>query len=129
VLSGPGLELLYLTLAPDVQQIDSVEILRRARTGDPVACACLDVFVRLLGRFAGDVVLMFKAIGGIYLTGGVALGLGEFLDSAIFRTAFEAHPPYANLLASVPSFLITSREAGLLGCTALAEQWRSRPVP
>jgi glucokinase len=123
VLSGPGLELLYRAVAPDAPQINAEEIVRRAKAGDRTARACVDAFVRLLGRFAGDVVLMFKATAGVYLSGGVAVGIGEFLDAAIFRAAYEAHPPYAKLMAGIPSFLITCREPGLLGCAALAEQW------
>jgi glucokinase len=123
VLSGPGLELLFLAIAPDDPPISADEIARRAKAGDHKARACIDAFVRLLGRFAGDVVLMFKATAGVYLSGGVAVGIGELLDVAIFRAAYEAHPPHANLLAGIPSFLITCREPGLLGCAALAEQW------
>jgi glucokinase len=123
VLSGPGLELIYLAIAPDAEQICAEEIARRAKAGDPTARACIDAFVRLLGRFAGDVVLMFKATAGVYLSGGVAAGIGDLLDAATFRAAYEAHPPYAKLMASIPSFVITCREPGLLGCAALAEQW------
>ena len=129
VLSGPGLALLYLAHAPAAQQIDSVEILRRATAGDEAARACLNMYVRLLGRFAGDVALMFKATGGVYISGGVASGLGDFLDASIFRMAFEAHPPYANLMAHIPSFLVTCSEAGLLGCAALAELWLREQQP
>ena len=102
------------------------EIVRRAKAGDSAARACIDMFVRLLGRFAGDVALMFKATAGVYLTGGVPLGIGDLLNAAIFRAAYEAHPPHAKLMASIPSFLITYREPGLLGCAALATQWIGR---
>jgi glucokinase len=80
------------------------------------------MFARLLGRFAGDAVLMFKAVGGVYIAGGVARALGDFLDETHFRTAFEAHPPYGRLLADVPTLLITRKEPGLLGSAALAQR-------
>jgi glucokinase len=76
--------------------------------------------VRLLGRFAGDLALAFKATGAVYLTGGVGLGLGELLDVRTFREAFEAHPPYQRLLAGVPAFLITEPLPGLVGCAVYA---------
>jgi glucokinase len=75
----------------------------------------------LLGRFAGDMALVFKATGGVYVTGGVAQGLGDDFDIAGFRAAFETHPPYADLLGRIPTNLIMRRQPGLLGCAALAQ--------
>jgi glucokinase len=124
LLSGPGLERLYLALEPDAAELESHEIVRRAKAGDRAACACVDVFVRLLGRFAGDAALMFKAVGGVYLAGGVGMAVAEFMDAGLFRAAFEAHPPYAELMASIPTFVVNCREPGLLGSAAVAEQWR-----
>jgi glucokinase len=80
------------------------------------------MFVRLLGRFAGSLALTFKALGGVYIAGGVAAGLGRLLDEAQFRAAFEAHRPYQALLASVPSLLITCDQPGLVGCAAVAQR-------
>ncbi len=123
LLSGPGLERLQAALNPDAPPLASHEIVRRAEAGSRAERACVDLFVRLLGRFAGDAVLMFKATGGVYIAGGVALGIAPFMDASIFRAAFEAHPPYAELMARIPSFLVTCPEPGLLGCAALATQW------
>ncbi len=121
LLSGPGIERLYAALYGD--KLASHDIVRGALANDGRARACVDLFVRLLGRFAGDAALMFKAVGGVYVAGGVAVGLKGFMDTAIFRAAFEAHPPYAELMARVPTFLVTCHEPGLLGCAAFAEQW------
>jgi glucokinase len=74
----------------------------------------------LLGRFAGDVALTFKATGGVYVCGGVAVGLGSLLDGAMFRAAFEAHPPYQSLLSAIPAAVIVCAEPGLVGCAAIA---------
>jgi glucokinase len=89
---------------------------------EPAALAAARLFVRLLGRFAGDTALTFKALGGVYITGGVACGLGPLLDEPQFRQAFEAHPPYETLLASIPTLLITCKEPGLIGCAALSDE-------
>lgn len=67
--------------------------MRRAKAGDRTAGRCVDMFVRLLGRFTGDAALMFKATGGVYVAGGVAVGIGDLLNASIFRAAFEAPPP------------------------------------
>jgi glucokinase len=88
---------------------------------EPSALAATRLFVRLLGRFAGSLALTFKAQGGVYITGGVASGLGPLLDEPQFRAAFEAHPPHAGLLAEIPTLLVTCDEPGLIGCAALSQ--------
>jgi glucokinase len=122
VLSGPGIERLHRALHAGAAPLASHDIVRRAIEADRVARATVDLFVRLLGRFAGDVALMFKATGGVYIAGGVAQGLAGILDAAIFRAAFEAHPPYQQLMAGIPTFLVTCPEPGLIGCAAYAER-------
>ena len=76
--------------------------------------AIFALFVRLLGRFAGGLALTFKAFGGVYVAGGVASRLGPLLDAQAFRAAFEAHPPYQELLAGVATLLMSRSEPGLL---------------
>ena len=119
VLLGPGLTRLHGALHPDAAPLGSEEILAHAKTGEKASGAKAAMFVRLLGRFAGDLALTFKA-AGVYLAGGVGYGLAGLIDAREFRQAFEAHPPYERLLASVPTFLITERAPGLIGCAAYA---------
>jgi glucokinase len=120
VLSGPGLLRLAGALHPDRGYHDPETIIAHAHSGDPQAQAITRLFVRLLGRFAGDMALTFKALGGVYLTGGVACALGRLLDEPQFRAAFEAHPPHQVLLQAIPTLLITYDQPGLIGCAALA---------
>ena len=122
VLCGRGLGRLHLALHPGAQRLTSEEIIAQAQAGDAAALATTVLFTRLLGRFAGDVAVTFKAIAGVYITGGVATGLAAVLDEAVFRAAFEAHPPYQKTLAATPTRLLTCTEPGLLGCAALAAQ-------
>lgn len=122
VISGPGLERIYRALNPFGIPLEARTIVAQARTGATDARAAVDVFVRLLGRFAGDVALTLKATGGVYIAGGVAQKLGPLFDAAIFRAAFENHPPYRDLLAAIPTSLMVCAEPGLIGCAALAEQ-------
>jgi glucokinase len=126
ILSGPGLARLHAAMHPATVPLAPETVVAHALAGDRATAATIRVFVRLLGRFAGDVALTFKATGGVYITGGVALGLDALLDEPLFRDAFEAHPPYRKILATVPTYLLTCEQPGLIGCAALAEVSRGQ---
>ena len=121
VLSGPGLLRLARALHPECGYREPEAVIAAARRGDAAARAVTGLFVRLLGRFAGDMALAFKALGGVYIAGSIVCGLGPLLDEAEFRAAFEGHPPHEGLLQAAPTFLITSDQPGLIGCAALAQ--------
>lgn len=121
LLSGPGLIRMHRVLAPGTPLLTTRAIVEAAHAGDAAARATALMFARLLGRFAGDVALTFKAFGGIYVAGGVARALGDFLGDE-FRAAFLHHPPQHDLIAAVPVFLITRKEPGLLGSAAIAQR-------
>jgi glucokinase len=127
VISGPGLERIYRALNPLGIPLEARTIVSQARAGAAEARAAIEMFVRLLGRFAGDVALSFKATGGVYIAGGVAMKLGPLFDTAVFRAAFENHPPYQDLLAAIPTWLVTCAEPGLIGCAAVAERIAGQP--
>jgi glucokinase len=120
ILSGPGLVRLARAIAPDDAPLTSEAILAGARAGERLSSYAVRLFVRFLGRFAGDMALTFKATGGVYLSGGVVCGLGPLLDTNLFRSAFEAHPPHESMLAQIATSLIVCSEPGLLGCAAHA---------
>lgn len=128
VLSGPGLVRLARVLDPKAGYGAPEPVVADAHAGVATARNITQLFVRLLGRLAGDLALTFKALGGVYLTGGVAHGLGSLLDDAQFRAAFEAHPPYEALLKSIPTHLVTYEQPGLVGCATLA-QMGAMPAP
>src|SRR5262249_35713023 len=119
-LSGPGLLRRARALEPQIACPAPETIVASALAREPSALAATRLFVRLLGRFAGSLALTFKAQGGVYLTGGVASGLGPLLDEPTFRAAFEAHPPHRPLLESLPTLLITSEGPGLIGSPGVA---------
>jgi glucokinase len=120
ILSGPGLPRLLRAIDPRSRHSTPEAVVAGALAGEPAALATAQLFVRFLGRFAGGLALTFKAVGGVYIAGGVASRPGKLLDAHAFRAAFEAHPPYQALLASIPTWLMSRSEPGLLGCAVLA---------
>lgn len=79
-------------------------------------------FCDFLGSVAGDVALMFAARGGIYLAGGVALGVPtEFLVKGLTRR-FAAKGRFGGFLESIPVFLVTSANPAFTGLTHLLDQ-------
>jgi glucokinase len=122
ILSGPGLVRLIRAVDPQSSHGEPETVVAAAQAGDPSARETLALFVRILGRFAGDLALTFKALGGVYIAGGVASRFGPLLDETSFRTAFEGHPPYQELLGSIPTLLMGRTEPGLLGCNVLADE-------
>jgi glucokinase len=129
VLSGPGLVRLHAALHPDAGAMTAAAIVGAAQAGSAQSLATTRMFVRLLGRFAGDMMLTFAATGGVYISGGVAQALGGAFDAAAFRAGFEAHPPYAAMLAATPTCLVIHPQPGLLGCAAIAERFLAEMRP
>jgi glucokinase len=124
VLSGPGLLRLCRALAAvrgednpfaSPQEITAAWRDRSCR----LAGDTLELFARLLGRFAGDLALAFEAAGGVFIAGGIAPRLTDVLDSGAFRTAFENKAPHDGWAAGVPTSVITDPEPALRGLTAL----------
>lgn len=87
---------------------------------DAVAEEALAFFVTCLGRTAGDLALVFKSKGGVYLTGGIAQKIVPALKAVNFREAFEDKAPHTALMRSMPIFVITHPLAALAGLAAFA---------
>jgi glucokinase len=129
VLSGSGLVRLARAMDPANSYVAPEAILAAALTGDTAARATVGVFIRLLARFAGGLALTFKAIGGVYIAGGVSQGLATLIDERQFRATFEAHPPHEAMLQNIPTLLVTHPEPGLFGCAALSDLYPLRQTP
>ncbi|HVI29763.1 glucokinase [Hansschlegelia sp.] len=119
VLSGPGLARLHRALHGGAA-ISAAAVSEGAARNDPAALETIEIFLRILARFAGDVALTFGA-GGVYFCGGVLPKLIGFVDTGAFRSSFEAKGPHRGMMRETATLLVTSPVAGLVGCAALAE--------
>jgi len=125
VLSGPGLADLYRAIAASYGFSDAglspAKVEQLAIGGeDEMAVEALNFFVQWLGRFAGDMALVFGARGGVYLGGGIPQKILPALQKPGFREAFEDKAPHEELMATIPTFVVTHRLAALAGLSAFA---------
>ncbi len=125
ILSGRGLVSVYRAVALADGKTPALatpaEVTRAAlEKSDPVAEEALSLFVTCLGRTAGDVALVFKAQGGVYLAGGIAQRIVPALKAANFRAAFNDKAPHSEWMAEIPVYVITDPLGALAGLAAYA---------
>ena len=125
ILSGRGLVNTYRAVARADGKTPAfgtpAEITKAAlEKSDAVAEEALALFVTCLGRTAGDVALVFKAQGGVYLAGGIAQRIIPALKSGNFRAAFNDKAPHSEWMAEIPVYVITDPLGALAGLAAYA---------
>ena len=86
------------------------------------AIETMELFFRLLARFAGDMALVFGAKGGIFVGGGIAPRFRDWdwLTSGAFAAAARDRGHASGYLADIPIQLITAPDAALQGLAAVA---------
>lgn len=126
-LSGPGLLNLYRALA-DIEGVAAThgqprDVSAAALAGrDPLARAALSMFCALLGSFAGDLAVLFKADGGVNLAGGILPALRGFLLASDFRTRFLDKGVMSGFVANVPVRLIEHPALAVIGAAIMASR-------
>ncbi|MCS7149781.1 MAG: glucokinase [Caldimicrobium sp.] len=70
------------------RSLDPKEITELARKGHGGASEIVSDFIALLGRKCYELAVNFKPLGGIYLAGGVLLGLADFLKKRDYLERF-----------------------------------------
>jgi glucokinase len=126
VLSGPGLFRLAKAVArvrgEPVAFSAPNDVLVACRNGVGLATETLTLYARLLGRYAGDLALVFEATGGVFIAGGIAPRMVDILQNGAFREAFDRKAPHDGWARRVFASVITHPEPALLGLSALVAQ-------
>lgn len=124
VLSGRGLAHIHQALAARDGAGDGLPtgeaVNAAALAGEARAKAAVELFAKYLGRFAGDLALLFLATGGVFIGGGIAPRLIDTLSSGAFRAAFDDKEPHSRLVQKMPTFVITDSRPALIGLAAFA---------
>lgn len=130
VVSGPGLANIYDFLKERSEfevparfegkiaeaKDRSALISQAALDGEPaIAVKALDMFVSSYGAEAGNLALRGKAIGGLYVGGGIAPKILRKLKDGTFMRAFSDKGRYSELVSSIPVCVILNDNAALRG--------------
>ena len=125
LLSGPGLELIYLALAEHMgvratKGLSAPEITHRALAGaDAVCVQTLEAFCAMLGTAAADLAVTLGAHSGVYIGGSIVPRLGSHFDRSPFRSRFEDKGRFSSYLAQIPTWVITAEDATFQGVSAI----------
>jgi glucokinase len=135
VVSGPGIANIYAFLR-DSGRIDepgwlkekiaaaedaSAVISQDGLAGNStISVQTLDLFVSVYGAEAGNLALRGKAIGGVYVGGGIAPKLIAKLKDGAFMRAFLDKGRYRELLSSMPVHVILNDQTALQGAAFYA---------
>jgi len=135
VLSGPGIMNIYSFLR-DRSYKEEPEALRaeiaaarvpaavvsgHGLSGKYSICAmAMDIFARLLGSQAGDVVLSYLATGGLYLGGGIPPKVAAKLQEGGTVEAYLRKGRLSPLVEMTPLHIIKNDRTALLGAAAIA---------
>jgi glucokinase len=137
VVAGPGFSSIYQYLIESGRYDESAEMSRRlagaedpnevvSEAGmqgeDPAAERAVDLFVSLYGSAAGDLALVAKAVGGIWVGGGIAPKILPRLRTGTFIQSFRNKGRLSGLVEQIPVRVILEPRAALLGAAARAER-------
>jgi glucokinase len=87
-----------------------------------ICSMALDIFARVLGSQAGDVVLTYLSTGGLFLGGGISPKVAAKLQAGGTVTAYLQKGRLSPLVEMTPLYIITNERAALLGAAAIAAQ-------
>lgn len=137
VLSGPGLISLYRFCLKEAGRVSAIDLSEAAAArkiseaglaasdaglaaSDAEALRALRLFARIYGQVAGDLALLARATGGVYLAGGIAPQLLELLQGGVFMEGFRDKGRFADWMAHVPVQVILDSDVGLKGAALAA---------
>lgn len=120
VLCGAGLLNLYRAMCglwgSEAEEISAAEISQRGQTmSDPVCHQTLEAFAGFLGSAAANLALTVGARGGVYISGGIAPLMLDFLVSSPLRRRFEEKGDLSDYVREIPLLIVLDTQPGLTG--------------
>jgi glucokinase len=125
ILSGDGIVDLYrfLTSSDATSQPTAEEISGQAQIGQTDPCSrTIQLFTRILAAFIGNLAMLFQPHGGLYIAGGIAPKIKEWLKTDEFIEYYSAKGRMSDLVSGIPVILVLNEDLGLQGALAQAKQ-------
>ncbi|MCC5825359.1 glucokinase [Alkalimonas sp.] len=127
LLSGPGLEDLYLALAEyqqvSAEPLSAAAISEQAMAGtNALAAETIAQFFASLGSIAGNLALTLSTTGGVFIGGGIVPKLLPLLGQSEFRSRFEQKGRFTSFNQAIPTYVITAEQPGLTGAALYLKQ-------
>ncbi len=133
-LSGPGLFNIYSFLrdtkfaeepgwlAEEIASGDKTAAVSRAALANKseLAVKALELFVEVYGAMAGNLALVMKSLGGVYIGGGIAPKIIAKLKDGAFIRAFKDKGRMSALVATIPVHVILDDKTALYGAARCA---------
>lgn len=126
LVSGLGLDMIYRFCVHEAGGETPADVTDGARldvlaaSGDSIAQATLDLFIDLYGAWVGNVALLYRPEGGLYIAGGVSIHLSQRILSSRFIAACTDKGRMRGVVERTPILLITNRRLGVQGALAHA---------
>ena len=109
IVSGNGLSLIHEFLTKEKTSPEEV-----AQTFEQKNKS-FEWAARFYARVSRNFALETLALGGLFISGGVAAKNPTLVDNKVFRETFTQSPKHHELLKQIPVFLMTNQESGLWG--------------
>jgi glucokinase len=127
LLSGQGLVNIYHALCRlEGKQVEFHEPKQVTKAGLSEECELanrsLHLFCQVMGGFGGNLAMNLACTGGVYIAGGIVPRFVEFFENSEFRQFFEDKGRFQDYLKTIPTYLITNENPGLLGATVHLRQ-------
>ncbi len=120
LLSGEGLETLYFFYSIQAhghgkRGINAAEIHQAALDGEQIAVQTLDTFVEIYGAYIGNAALIWEPQAGIFVAGGIAPKIQDWMTQPRFIHAFLNKGRMKKIVETFPIYLVVNESVGLLG--------------
>ena len=129
MISGPGLFSIYNFLKESDRFAEPTWLAERLTLEDPgavisqvalaeqaeICVEALDLFTSIYGAEAGNLALKAKAVGGVYVGGGIAPKILTKLSDGTFMRAFADKGRFRDFLSAVPVKVVLNEQAALKG--------------
>lgn len=134
IVAGPGFSTIYDFLVDTGRERTTPAMRARLASGDrnavvseaglegsdPAAERAVEMFVSLLGAAAGNLALVAKASGGVFVGGGIPPRILPKLREGTFLESFRNKGRLRTFLETVPVKVVVEPRLGLLGAAAYA---------